>query len=317
MTRRQGAGAREVKGQEESLRRAARQAGMAISEFVAPASRHVLSHQIRLHYLDWGNPDKPPILFLHGVGMTAHSFDLVALAIRGDFHCMSLDQRGHGDSEWSLDIDYSTEAQGVDLLGLMNALNLPRVSIVGMSMGGLNAIRFAADNPDRVDALVLVDIGPDIQIVGSDRVKSFMDEPPAFETIDEVIERAIQFNPRRDPMILRHSLAHNLRKLPNGKWAWKWDPRPLMYADEAAEEASRRALWGAVEELVCPCLVVRGAQSDLFSQDDARFLAKRLRLGTWIEVANAGHNVQGDNPAGLVAAIRQFLKDTNSRGARH
>src|SRR5215211_6317154 len=118
------------------LRQAAEVADVPLTEVVAPASHHLLLRNQRFHYLDWGNEDAPPIVFLHGAGLTAHTWDLVCLRLRPYYRCLALDLRGHGESEWSRPLDYSLEAHAGDVAAFVGALGLVNPIVVGMSLGG-------------------------------------------------------------------------------------------------------------------------------------------------------------------------------------
>jgi len=139
------------------------------------------------------------------------------------------------------------------------------------------------------------------------KIAAFTSEQKLLDSIDEVIERALAFNPRRDPRLLRLSLRHNLRQTPKGQWMWKYDQRHRGKAEPGAYERRRELLWDAVAKISCPTLVVRGAQSDVFHDEDAERLTAALPRGRWVRVENAGHTVQGDNPAGLLTELRGFL----------
>ena len=115
-------------------------AGVDVPRVVLPEEHDVLLRRMRFHCLDWGNAGRRPILFLHGGGLTAHTWDLACLALRDEYHCLALDQRGHGDSEWSPEMDYSVEAHRGDIAAFADHLGLDGFVLVGMSMGGLNAI---------------------------------------------------------------------------------------------------------------------------------------------------------------------------------
>lgn len=291
----------------EHLRNAAGIAGVTVPRFVVPDDHDVVLRRMRFHYLDWGNAGKRPILFLHGGGLTAHTWDLTCLALRDDYHCLALDQRGHGDSEWSPEMDYSLDAHRGDIEALVERLDLVGLVLVGMSMGGANALAYAGQASRRLAALVLVDVGPEVRLEGARRIRQFTMAVPEFESVEHAVEQALAFNPRRDPRLLRRSLLHNLRRQPNGKWVWKYDRRHRGRIDPDEVAHRRAALWAAVPQVACPTLVVRGAQSDVFLDEDAEQLAERLPRGEWVRIERAGHTVQGDNPQSLVAELRAFF----------
>jgi pimeloyl-ACP methyl ester carboxylesterase len=293
----------------EHLTLASAKAGLDLPEIVLPDSHDVVLRRMRFHYLDWGSPDRPPIVFLHGGGLNAHTWDLVCLSLRRERHCLALDQRGHGDSEWSPVMDYTTESMVGDLEAFVDHLGLERFVLVGMSLGGVNALAWAGRHSARLAGLVIVDVGPEIRTAGVEKIRAFTSEQKPIASIDEVIERALAFNPRRDPRLLRLSLRHNLRQTPKGDWMWKYDQRHRGRIEPGAYEHRRALLWDATGKVTCPTMVVRGAQSDVFHDEDAERLATTLARGRWVRVENAGHTVQGDNPAGLLVELRRFLDE--------
>jgi pimeloyl-ACP methyl ester carboxylesterase len=291
----------------EHLTLAAAKAGLSLPEIVVPDAHDVILRRMRFHYLDWGTRGRPPLVFLHGGGLNAHTWDLVCLGLRRERHCLALDQRGHGDSEWSPVMDYTTESMVADLEAFVDHLGLERFVLAGMSLGGVNALAWAGRHGARLAGLVIVDVGPEIRSEGVEKIRAFTSEQKPIASIDEVIERALAFNPRRDPRLLRLSLRHNLRQTPKGEWMWKYDQRHRGKVEPGAYERRRDLLWDAAGKVTCPTLVVRGAQSDVFHDEDAARLAAALARGRWVRVENAGHTVQGDNPAGLLAELRAFL----------
>jgi esterase len=292
----------------DHLETTAVRAGFSFGGVVLPSEHDVSVGQLRFRYLDWGTEGLRPILFLHGGALTAHTWDLCCLALRGEFHCMALDQRGHGDSDWAADADYSITAQREDIRGFADRLGLDRFVLVGQSMGAINGLAFAVAQPERLSALVMIDAGPEVRRRGSSRIREFVNGGAKPETLEEIIERALAFNPRRDPQILRRSLMHNLRRQADGSWSWKYDRRRFQRLDHDAHLAERRRLADDLAKVVCPVLVVRGADSDVFHEEDARDLATRFPDGRQVTITDAGHTVQGDNPKDLVAAIREFLR---------
>jgi pimeloyl-ACP methyl ester carboxylesterase len=288
-------------------------AGVRLPDLTLPAPHHVLLGRMRFHYLDWGTAGRPPVVFLHGGGLNAHTWDLVCASLRGERHCLALDQRGHGDSEWSPEMDYATESHVADLEAFLRTLEIERCVLVGMSLGGVNALAWAGQHSRRLAGLVLVDIGPEVRTEGVRKIAAFTSEATPLDSIDHFVDRALTFNPRRNRELLRRSLLHNLRRMPDGRWMWKYDQRHRGRAPDPDAYARRRALlWSAVDAVECPTLVVRGAQSDVFHDEDAERLTGRLRRGRWVRVEGAGHTVQGDNPAGLLVALREFLDETDS-----
>ena len=294
----------------EHLKLSSATAGIMLPDLELPDSHHVILRGMRFHYLDWGTRGRPPMLFLHGGGLNVHTWDLVCAALKPERHCLALDQRGHGDSEWSPVMDYATESHAEDLDAFVSHRGLDRFVLVGMSLGGANALAWAGRHSDRLAALVLVDVGPEVRQAGVRKIAAFTSEATPLDSVDDFIAKALAFNPRRDATLLRRSLLHNLRRMPDGKWMWKYDQRHRgRTMDPAAAARRRELLWSAVSKVSCPTLVVRGAESDVFHDEDAERLAGALPDGRWVKIANAGHTVQGDNPAGLLVALRQFLGD--------
>jgi esterase len=293
----------------EHLRLALGIAGLAVGEVSLPASRYVTIDNLKFHYLDWGTVGKTPILFLHGGGLSAHTWDLLCAVLKRDYHCFALDQRGHGESEWSAELDYDFETQKRDVEKFVEHLGFQRFFLVGMSMGGINALLYAAEHSARLVGLTIVDTGPDVRRAGGQRIAEFVRQTAEADSIDDLISQALKFNPTRDPRLLRRSLLHTFRRAENGKWIRKNDTRHWQRPDFAARIGRLKDYWEIVPRVSCPTLVVRGANSDVFHDEDASTLARRLPNGRWVRIENAGHTVQGDNPRGLLEALRQFFEE--------
>jgi esterase len=295
------------------LRLAARIAGIDAPDDRLPRSGWLVLRGMRFHYVEWPAPARRPILFLHGGCLTAHTWDLVCLALRGRYRCLALDQRGHGDSDWSASGEYAFDAQRGDVEAVADALGLDRFVLVGHSMGGVNAISYAALHSERLTALVLVDVGPEFRREGAAAIRAFVAGVPRASTLEDFVERAVVFNPHRDRRLLRRSLLHNLRALPDGRWTWKYDPQLVGQLDVEDIGLWMARLWDVIPRIRCPTLVVRGARSTTFLDTDAARLARLLPDGRWRRVEDAGHNVQGDNPRGLAEAMGDFLADRDGR----
>ena len=289
-----------------SIAQAAREMGLRLPEIVEPHDRHVTVGGLRLHYLDWGNADRPPMLLLHGGTQTAHSWDFFALAMRPHFHVLALDQRGHGDSDWAPDGDYSLEAHQRDIHGFVQAAGLERFVLIGLSLGGRNSLVYTATHPEGVRALVIVDVGPETRRDGRRQIREFVTTTDELDSVEAFAQRAQQHNPRRPISQLMGSLRWNLKQLPNGKWTWKYD-KLLRTPGYRIPGGSREYLWDCATRLSCPTLVVRGGESLVLDRDGAERLREAVRGSQLVEVPHAGHTVPGDNPLGFEMAVRPFL----------
>lgn len=280
--------------------------GIDTSGLKAPADRRVDIDDLSLRYLDWGRPDAPAIVLLHGGGQSAHTWDACCLILARRYRCLALDQRGHGDSEWSIAGAYGMDVHAQDIAGFIKALSLRAPLLVGMSMGGINATAYATRHASSLRALVSVDVGPDVQFEPVDRLLQGMGAYRYFESAQHAAERLSGLGARRARPLLEATLSHNLRQQRDGRWTWKYDPRTLTELTTAEILDPRKALWARLPAIDCPALVVRGADSEIFSPADAAKFTRALPQGTCVTVLSARHSVQTDNPKGLAAVIADF-----------
>ncbi len=269
----------------------------------APSDGSANVGALTLHYLDWGTPGRPPLVCLHGIKQTAHSWDVVAPAHARTHHVRAHDQRGHGDSTWAPDGDYRIATQTRDIEQFLHAIDATPSVLVALSMGGLVALTLAARAPELVRALVVVDIAPEVQRSGVDNIRSFVAATDELDTFEDFVQRAHSFNPRRTLANIRERLRHNLRQLPTGRWTWKYDPQ---LRNPARVGEAMGDLWAEVAKIRCPVLIVRGGESDILAPEVA------ARFGGIVKaevrtVPGAGHSVMGDNPGGFLAAVEPFL----------
>lgn len=284
---------------------AARAAGITFSAEVGPEDKYVEANGLRLHYLDWGNPAKPKMLLLHGGAQSAHSWDFFSLAMRDHFHIIALDQRGHGDSDWSEVGDYDTAFHVADIQAVTDAIGYDCFILMGLSMGGRNAYSFAATYAAKVQRLIVVDVGPDLQSEGRRHIREFLEGTETFESFDWLVERVRRFNPRRPEAQIRGSLLNNLKQMEDGRWTWKHDRRRGIRRDRGGE--MNEAAWADLARINVPTLVVRGAESNMLSVQTAMKMQQTLADGRFVEVPHAGHLVQGDNPVAFEQVVRDFL----------
>ena len=284
---------------------AARDAGIQFSEEHTPEDKFVEANGLRFHYLDWGNQGKPKMLLLHGGAQTAHSWDFFALAMRDNYHIIALDQRGHGDSAWA--DDYSPEAHVTDINAVTDAIGFENHYLVGLSMGGRNSYGYAARHPNKIKAMVIVDVGPEIQEAGALHIREFLEDTEVFDSFDWLVERVKKYNPLREERQIRGSLINNLKRTDDGRWTWKHDRRRGVSRERGGEFTHRA--WEDVRKVQCPTLIVRGLLSNIFSPDTAKRMLEIIPDSRLAEVPDAGHLVQGDNPVEFERVARAFLAD--------
>ncbi|HTO12433.1 MAG TPA: alpha/beta hydrolase [Candidatus Binatia bacterium] len=269
--------------------------------------RTLALHGRRYHYTEWGAPAAPAVVFLHGITGHARTWDDEALLLAERFHVLVLDQRGHGDSDPAPDGDYSDAALLGDLEAFVDALGLGRLSLAALSLGGRVAINYAGQHPERVERLVVVDIGPDIAPAGRARVGALMAQAPErFATLDEVVAYQRANSPLYAEAMLRHRARHAVRPLPDGGFTWKYD-RALREAIRQGRIRVPADLWPQWRAIRCPTLLVRGSESDILTDEIAKKMLEALPHARLAVVADAGHTVPGDQPAVFQGLLREFL----------
>jgi pimeloyl-ACP methyl ester carboxylesterase len=293
----------------------ARAIGIRPREIVLPEDRWVELNGIRWHYLDWGNPHLPHLVLLHGGGLTAHTWDMAALLLRDRYHIVAPDQRGHGDTgatpEHELDGD-NNDLMLRDTEAFIEHLGYDRLVLCGMSMGALNTIRYAALHPKRLEAVVIVDVGPAVMLEGRVEMEQFRNETETLRNFGDFLERAIRFNPERRPEHLRYSLLHSLKRTAGG-WTWKQHVRPNTPRESAKErwqaEREERARWmrDDLSAIKLPTLLLRGARSKMLSPEAAIEAASFVDDCELAVIPDAGHSVQGDNPQEFARVLDDFL----------
>ena len=292
-----------------SLLRSADDLGIAHAPTVSYFSRNTVVRHLRLHFLEWGDPDAPPLLLIHGGNQSAHSWDLVSLHLADRFHVYALDQRGHGDSEWSRDADYSVPALAADARGFIAQLGLVDPIIVGHSLGGLVTMTLAAETPALPRALVIVDTAPEISQQGSQAVRNFILANAEFDSIDQFVDRVTKYDPYRSPEHIQRTVRYNLLERADGRFIAKSD-RMLHDAEFAKRRPmgeGRPADLESVRAIDCPTLIIRGGDSEVLEPAAAERFAAALPRGQLATVPKAGHNVHGQNTPGFLAALRPFI----------
>ena len=258
----------------------------------------------------WGNPDGPLVLLQHGGGQTRHAWKGTGQILgQAGYHAVALDARGHGDSSWAADGDYAQEAMVRDLDCVIQTLGGKRPVLVGASMGG--GVSLHALGEDRIDAtaLVLVDIAPKIEQDGADRIMDFMHQKPeGFVSLDEVADAIASYQPHRPRPRSTAGLAKNVRRGPDGRYRWHWDPAFL----DRKRSLHRRQdhLEACARNLTLPTLLVRGGLSDILSEEGAKSFRELCPHSEYVNVSDAAHMVAGDRNDIFSSAVIDFLART-------
>jgi len=268
----------------------------------------------RLSALAWQDRD-PELVLLHGGAQNAHTWDTVAMAL--DRPLVAIDLPGHGHSDGPGDRpDGQLDAHGnaIDVAAAVRQLAPAAQAAVGMSLGGLTTIALAAEAPELVRKIVLVDVLPGVTAQRAQHITDFVDGPASFASLDELLERTARFNPSRSRPSLRRGILHNAEQQPDGTWVWRWarHRRPAAIASPApaspAAGTRYEQLWEALSSITVPLLLARGMRPDsVLDDDDERELLRRLPSAQVIHVEEAGHSLQGDTPLELAAIIERFV----------
>lgn len=247
------------------------------------------------------------VLFLHGGGQTRHSWGRAAAGMAEDgWTAITLDLRGHGDSEWAADGDYGVDAFVRDLLRVTVALPEKPV-LIGASLGGVTSLVAAGEHPGTARGLVLVDIAPRAEPQGIKRIQEFMTANlGGFATLDDVADAIQAYTPhRRRPRNL-DGLKKNVRLRDDGRWYWHWDPAFRRIGDEPTRRVHESRLQSAARGVTVPTMLVRGSESDVVSPEGVQELLELVPTARVVE-AKAGHMVAGDDNAVFVEQLGEFL----------
>lgn len=265
---------------------------------------------------DWrGESDAPGVLFLHGGGQTRHSWGGSAqeLAELG-FRTLTLDHRGHGDSEWVASGNYGLDFFAADVAHVVKSFSSPP-AVVGASLGGLTAMVLEGiREPGSFSSVVFVDVIPDMDPGGVDRIRAFMSDrlEEGFETLEEAAAAVGEYQPHRTAPVDSGGLRKNLREGSDGRWRWHWDPafmRPAFNPPEGDSSGYQDVdrLHNAVAAIKVPMQLVRGQLSDIVSEDSATEFIERFPQIEFVDVLDASHMVAGDSNDVFTAAVADFL----------
>ena len=284
-----------------------------------PITNSFISQRLRLNYIDWGNPDAPPLLLVHGGRDHARSWDWVAEELRHDWHIIAPDLRGHGDSAWSPDGNYEMSAFVYDLAQLIHQLNLTSVSIIAHSMGGNIATRYAGLFPENVRKMVNIEgLGPSPKMLAErdatgikKRFRQWIEDkrnaagrtPKRYPNIEAAYERMKTENSYLTDEQARHLTVHGISRNEDGSWSWKFDNYLNIWAMFDMPEEDLLAIW---KSITCPILMIYGANSWASNPEkDGRI--NNFPTAKVVEYENAGHWLHHDQFDRFMADVRAFL----------
>ena len=263
---------------------------------------------IRLHYLDWGGCGNRQMLLLHGFMGHAHVWDAFSLQFRNYYHVLALDQRGHGKSQWSKEAEYSIDEHFSDLARFVETLDLKDLILVGHSMGGRNALFYAACVPERVYRLIMVDSRPANSAESSSALKQLLLHfPLQAKSLNQVAESIQELYPYLPAATAYHLAKYGYRRSDSGKFIPKYDTRMCLQFEKSDYTAEN--IWSFLKNVSCPTLVVRGAQSSFLSREDAKKMYSFFSRAVLKEISHATHIPFLENPDAFNKVVLDFLSE--------
>jgi pimeloyl-ACP methyl ester carboxylesterase len=288
-------------------------------EIIGPASSYYISQRLRLHYVDWGNEDKPLLVLIHGGRDHARSWDWVARELRKDWHVIAPDLRGHGDSSWAIGGHYTIHEFTLDIAQLLDTLGEFPVTIVAHSLGGAVALHYTAVYPERVAKLAVIEgLGPPKHLIDKmsqqppwekvDRwihqVREFSSRlPKRYPSIDAAAERMLQENSFLSPSQAHHLTVHGVARNEDGTYSWKFDNYVRVFFPQKFDRGERGRMWSRI---TCPTCLIQGEQSwEGDPAEDGRL--DDFSTATSVTVEDAGHWVHHDQLDRFLEILDDFL----------
>ena len=284
-----------------------------------PTSKFYYSQRLRLHYVDWGNPEAPPLLLVHGGRDHCRNWDWVARELSQHYHVIAPDLRGHGDSQWITGGTYNMMDYTYDIAQLIHQLELAPLRIVAHSMGGNVSLRYAGLYPEKVEKLVAIEgLGPSPKMLAewrkqepADGVRSWIDQvrgisgrqPRRYKTLADATLRMQEANPHLSPQQAEHLTVHGANQNEDGSFSWKYDNYINVFQNAAMTPDLAAELYS---KITCPTLLVYGDESDASNPalDGRDQVFQDVQVET---IANAGHWVHHDQLQVFLKMLEKFL----------
>ena len=274
-------------------------------------------NKLNLQYRESGDPrTKHALILLHGYGETSAVWEEAAAELAREYRVIALDQRGHGGSQRPSDHNYSRTSQVEDLETFIEALALRTVTLIGHGMGGANALCYAAEHPDVVSALVVIEAAPEVLRTGIETMRRLFAAADVFSTLDDAVQAFQEFYPYATQEQLTRRVRASVAVTDEGSYTWDFDPifRDATARPPEPDPGQRRMvnLWDCVERVQCPVMIVRGSETDMLTPEAVQRLHRRIPGSRVSLIEEAGHSVPSDQPAALGQHIREFLQSLTS-----
>lgn len=262
--------------------------------------RFLTINGLNIHFREWGVPQLPPLIILHGFDAHSRSWDHVAAALSDRYHMIVPDIRGNGESSWAT--EYSWQWFMADTLGLMDALGIRQAVLCGHSMGGRTSYMLASRYPERVTKLIIVEAVPDDPKIRND-------DPPLeiFESLEDAVAVAYKRQPHADKDTLRHEVEHGLKQLEDGKWGKRLDPALYTAVWHRHLNPGTELEWPALAKIECPTLLIYGVHSMGKMETEVNRMAQTIHHCTLVEIPDAAHDLPNENPNEFIRGLHSYL----------
>lgn len=273
---------------------------------------YTLTHAgLKFHVTEWGPIAAKPVVMMHGIRGYGETFSGVALALQPSYRVIAFDQRGRGQTDWDVDRNYYTDTYVSDLGAIVNALGLKKFDLLGHSMGGINAIVYASQNPDRVSKLVIEDAGPGAfeTSPGASRIRQELENTPAwFDSWDTASAFMRNLRPTVTEEARQQRLQSMLKPASEGGYTWRYDHAGIVATRLNPDPNRVVDLRPHVAAIGCETLLVRGSKTDYLQPEMANLMCGLNPRITCKEISDAGHYVHDDQPSAFNTAVCQFLQ---------
>jgi pimeloyl-ACP methyl ester carboxylesterase len=283
-----------------------------------PTSHSYFSQRLRLHYLDWGNEDAPPLLLVHGNRDHCHNWDWVAQDMRDEYHIVAPDFRGHGDSQWVIGAAYSHSEYVYDLAQLIHQQGLAPLNIIAHSLGGGVALRYAGIYPEHINKMVVIEgwggpPGMYQQIPVHERMRNWIEQtrkmagrlPKRYSSLEEAYERMQEANKHLREDQARHLTIHGSNQNEDGTYSWKFDNYTHVMSPYDMSQDQSRELWSRIE---APILLISGKES-WHGQGRREDPANFFKDARHVQIEDAGHWVHHDKLDEFLQLTRDFFAE--------